>query len=62
MVKDGVLKILFHVEESDFHADPSVPSIYKIAKTEKQKQMLRFLSSSTEFGRPYAALDRPDVA
>jgi hypothetical protein len=32
MVKDGVLKILFHVEESYFHADPSVPSIYKFAK------------------------------
>ena len=30
-----------------------MPSIYKFAKTEKQKQMLRFLFSSTEFGRPY---------
>ena len=55
MVKDGHLKILFHVEEADFHEDPSVPSIYKYAKTEKQKQMLRFLFSSTEFGRPYVA-------
>ena len=32
-----------------------MPSIYKFAKTEKQKQMLRFLFSSTEFGRPYVA-------
>ena len=55
MVKDGALKILFHVEEADFHEDPSIPSIYKFAKTEKQKQMLRFLFSSTEFGRPYVA-------
>ena len=55
LVKDGVLKILFHVEESEFQDDPSVPSIYKYAKTEKQKQMLRFLFSSTEFGRPYVA-------
>jgi tripartite-type tricarboxylate transporter receptor subunit TctC len=55
MVKDGVLKILFHVEEADFHDDPSVPSIYIFARTEKQKQMLRFLFSSTEFGRPYVA-------
>ncbi len=53
MVKDGALKILFHVEEADFHEDPSIPSIYKFAKTDKQKQMLRFLFSSTEFGRPY---------
>ncbi len=55
MVKDGELKILFHVEDTDFPDDPSVPSIYKFAKTEKQKQMLRFLFSSTEFGRPYVA-------
>jgi tripartite-type tricarboxylate transporter receptor subunit TctC len=55
MVKDGVLKILFHVEEADFPDDPTVPSIYKFAKTDKQKQMLRFLFSSTEFGRPYVA-------
>ena len=53
MVKNGELKILFHVEDTDFPEDPSVPSIYKFAKTEKQKQMLRFLFSSTEFGRPY---------
>jgi tripartite-type tricarboxylate transporter receptor subunit TctC len=55
MVKDGVLKILFHVEEADFQEDTGVPSIYKFATTEKQKQMLRFLFSSTEFGRPYVA-------
>jgi tripartite-type tricarboxylate transporter receptor subunit TctC len=55
MVKSGELKILFHVEDTDFPEDPSVPSIYKFAKTEKQKQMLRFLFSSTEFGRPYVA-------
>ena len=53
MVKDGKLKIILHVEDTDFAEDPSVPSIYKFAKTEKQKQMLRFLFSSTEFGRPY---------
>jgi tripartite-type tricarboxylate transporter receptor subunit TctC len=53
MVKEGQLKILFHVEETEFAEDPSVPSIYQFATTEKQKQMLRFLFSSTEFGRPY---------
>jgi len=53
MVKDGQLKILLHVEEAEYAEDPSVPSIYQFAKTEKQKQMLRFLFSSTEFGRPY---------
>lgn len=53
MVKEGRLKILLHVEEAEYAEDPSVPSIYEFAKTEKQKQMLRFLFSSTEFGRPY---------
>jgi hypothetical protein len=53
MVKEGQLKILLHVEDTEFPEDPSVPSIYQFAKTEKQKQMLRFLFSSTEFGRPY---------
>jgi tripartite-type tricarboxylate transporter receptor subunit TctC len=55
LVKEGVLKILFHVEDTVFEEDPSVPSIYQFAKTEKHKQMLRFLFSSTEFGRPYVA-------
>ena len=55
MVKDGLLRVLFHVEEADFPEDPSVPSIYQFATTEKQKHMLRFLFSSTEFGRPYVA-------
>jgi tripartite-type tricarboxylate transporter receptor subunit TctC len=55
MVKDGTLKVLLHVEEAELADDPSVPSIYEFAKTDKQKQMLRFLFSSTEFGRPYVA-------
>jgi tripartite-type tricarboxylate transporter receptor subunit TctC len=55
MVKEGKLKIILHVEDTPFEEDPSVPSIYEFAKTEKQKQMLRFLFSSTEFGRPYVA-------
>ena len=55
MVADGTLKVLLHVEEAELPDDPSVPTIYEYAKTEKQKQMLRFLFSSTEFGRPYVA-------
>ena len=55
LVKEGQLKILVHVEDTEFEQDPSVPSIYKFTKTDKQKQMLRFLFSSTEFGRPYVA-------
>jgi tripartite-type tricarboxylate transporter receptor subunit TctC len=32
---------------------PDVPSIYDLAKTEKDRQVMRFIFSSTEFGRPY---------
>jgi len=53
MVKEGQVRILMHVEEAAFPDDPSVPSVYEFAKTESQKQLLRFLFSSTEFGRPY---------
>ena len=52
MVKDGAAEILFHVEETDFPGTANVPSIYKFAKTEKQKQMLRFSFSSPNSDGP----------
>ena len=30
-----------------------MPSIYDLAKTDEQRQLMRFVFSSTEFGRPY---------
>jgi len=36
-----------------------VPSIYDFAKTAEQRQLMHFVFSSTEFGRPY--LFPPDV-
>ena len=33
--------------------NPGVPSIYDKAKTNEQRQLMRFVFSSTEFGRPY---------
>jgi len=36
-----------------------VPSIFDYAKTAEQRQLMRFIFSSTEFGRPYAL--PPDV-
>ena len=38
---------------------PDVPSIFDYAKTDEQRQLMRFVFSSTEFGRPY--LFPPDV-
>ncbi len=50
--KDGKLRYLLRAEES---ALPGVdaPSIYDFAKTDEQRQLMRFIFSSTEFGRPY---------
>jgi tripartite-type tricarboxylate transporter receptor subunit TctC len=50
--KDGKLRFLLRAEESPL---PGVdaPSIYDFAKTDEQKQLMRFIFSSTEFGRPY---------
>jgi tripartite-type tricarboxylate transporter receptor subunit TctC len=38
---------------------PGAPSIFDYAKTEEQRQLMRFIFSSTEFGRPY--IFPPDV-
>jgi tripartite-type tricarboxylate transporter receptor subunit TctC len=55
LMNEGKVRILLHAEESDFPDDPRVPSVYRYAKTERQKQVLRFIFSSVEFGRPYVA-------
>jgi tripartite-type tricarboxylate transporter receptor subunit TctC len=53
LIREGKLRILFHAEESAVAEIPEVPSIYKFARTEPQRQILRFVFSSVEFGRPY---------
>lgn len=57
--RDGKLQYLFRAEESALPGLPNVPSIYDFAKTNEQRQLMRFVFSSTEFGRPY--LFPPDV-
>jgi tripartite-type tricarboxylate transporter receptor subunit TctC len=51
--KEGKLHYLLRAEESELPGVPNVPSVYDFAKTEEQKQIMRFVFSSTEFGRPY---------
>ncbi len=51
--EDGKLRILFRAEEVVMPEIPNAPSIYDFAKTEEQKQFMRFVFSSTEYGRPY---------
>jgi tripartite-type tricarboxylate transporter receptor subunit TctC len=55
LIKDGTLRVLMHVEETPLADDPGVPSVFDFVKDERQKQLLRFVFSSVEFGRPYAA-------
>jgi tripartite-type tricarboxylate transporter receptor subunit TctC len=57
--KDGKLRYLLRAEEPELPGLPDMPSAYQFAKTEEQRQLMRFIFSSTELGRPY--LLPPDV-
>jgi tripartite-type tricarboxylate transporter receptor subunit TctC len=58
-IKDGKMTFLLRAEETPIAAVPDVPSIFDYAKTEEQRTLMRFVFSSTEFGRPYVF--PPDV-
>jgi tripartite-type tricarboxylate transporter receptor subunit TctC len=53
LIRDGKLRLLLHAEEAPIPEHPDLPSVFKFAKSEEQKQFLRFVFSSVEFGRPY---------
>src|SRR5437016_2486180 len=53
LFRDGKLRILFRVEEAAIPDRPDVTSIFDSAKTEEQRQLMRFVFSSVELGRPY---------
>ena len=53
LISDGKLRIIFQAEESPTPELPQAPSIYNYAKTEEQRQFMRFVFSAVEFGRPY---------
>jgi tripartite-type tricarboxylate transporter receptor subunit TctC len=59
LFRDGKLVVLLRAEEAPMAALPNVPSIFDYAKTDEQRQFMRFVFSSTEFGRPYVF--PPDV-
>ncbi len=59
LIHDGKLKFLLRAEEAPIAEIPDVPSIFDYAKTDEQRQLMRFVFSSTEFGRPYVF--PPDV-
>jgi tripartite-type tricarboxylate transporter receptor subunit TctC len=53
LVHDGKLLFLLRAEQSPIAELPDVPSIFDYAKTGEQRQLMQFVFSSTEFGRPY---------
>jgi len=53
LIKDGKLVFLLRAEEAPIPDIPDVPSIFDYAKTDEQRQLMQFVFSSTEFGRPY---------
>jgi tripartite-type tricarboxylate transporter receptor subunit TctC len=53
LIHDGRLLFLLRAEETPIPEIPDVPSIFDYAKTDEQRQLMRFVFSSTEFGRPY---------
>src|SRR5262249_2852208 len=59
LFRDGRLRILFRVEEAAIPELADVPTIFDAARTDEQRQLLRFVFSSVEFGRPYVF--PPDV-
>jgi tripartite-type tricarboxylate transporter receptor subunit TctC len=54
LVREGKISFLLRAEEAPIAEIPNVPSIFDYAKTDEQRQLMRFVFSSTEFGRPYA--------
>ncbi len=59
LIRDGKLSFLLRAEQAPIAEVPDVPSIFDYAKTDAQRQLMNFVFSSTEFGRPYVF--PPDV-
>ena len=59
LIRDGKIVFILRAEESPIAEAPELPSMFDFAKTEEQRALMRFVFSSTEFGRPYVL--PPDV-
>jgi tripartite-type tricarboxylate transporter receptor subunit TctC len=59
LIREGKLVFLLRAEEEPIAEIPDVPSIFDYAKDDEQRALMRFIFSSTEFGRPYVL--PPDV-
>jgi tripartite-type tricarboxylate transporter receptor subunit TctC len=59
LFEDGKLRILLRAEEAKLPDAPDAPPIFDYSKTDDQRRVMRFVFSTTEFGRPYVF--PPDV-
>ena len=59
LFKEGKLRALFRSEEAPLPDFPDAPSIFDHVKADEQRQFMRFVFASVEFGRPYVF--PPDV-
>jgi tripartite-type tricarboxylate transporter receptor subunit TctC len=55
VLNEGRIRLLLHSGTAPLPEAPKVPSFYDFARSDKVRQMLRFIFSSDEFGRPYFA-------
>jgi tripartite-type tricarboxylate transporter receptor subunit TctC len=53
-MQDGRLKVLFNTERDPI-PETHAPSVFEFTKTDEQRQILGFYSSTVEFGIPFAA-------
>jgi tripartite-type tricarboxylate transporter receptor subunit TctC len=54
-IPSGKANVLFHTGTEPSKTLPRTPSIYDFVKNDEQKQVIFFVNSGVEFGRPFAA-------
>jgi tripartite-type tricarboxylate transporter receptor subunit TctC len=55
LLKERRIRLLLHSGTTPLPEAPDVPSFYDFARSDKPRQILRFLFSNDDFGRPYFA-------
>jgi tripartite-type tricarboxylate transporter receptor subunit TctC len=55
LLRDRQVRLLLRAEETPLPDGADVPSVYDYARSPDEKQILRFIFSAVEFGRPYFA-------
>lgn len=53
LLESGKVRVLFNTEATPFPYLPNIPSVFQYAKTDEQRQILTFVTSSVELSRPF---------